>query len=712
VMGTPRYIAPERLARRPADARADQFAFAVMLGDALEPARAGVAVRGKAPRWLERCLVRARSTDPADRFPSMEALIAEIRRRRRLGARLWLGLGAVALVAAALLVGRQAAERATTCDGGGARLAGVWDDAVAAQVKDVMNGTKRAYAANVYATVSGRLGRYRSDWIAMHKQACEASASGVQSGVLLDRRMACLERRRTNLRQVSIVLRRAADIGKATEVVDGLPPVAACGDAETLLAVVPLPDDPKRRAAVAELERAAASAEVEQAAGHIDVALRLARETLPKATEVGHAPLQARVGMALGRTLFDSGRPADAEATLWSALAAAVAGRDEGMTVMIETELVAVIGLGLHRLAEAQVIGRLAIAALTRVGPAVEPLLRARLLVRLGAVAMEHSDFAQAEQLMTEGRGLMRVHLAATDRRLANAEDLLAINMVRWGKREEALNHALASLDIVERAVGPNHPQVADVLNNLGAIYESLNRQDDRRAAYLRALAIVEKLPEYHSTPTLLNNLGNLEASAGHLELAIQYHEKALLLRKDTLGPTHVDVASSLLSLGLDYADAGDFAKALPLQQQALAIREAALGPKDPRVAKVLTAIGETLCNLGRANEALPVHRRAVAILEEKFGHDHRDVRSARAIAALALVALGHGHEAIEPLQKGLADLDPDDQGRVDLLFGLAHALPKKDRARASAREARTLLGKLRPTVGAEIDRWLAAHRK
>jgi eukaryotic-like serine/threonine-protein kinase len=68
VIGTPRYIAPERLARQPADARADQYAFAIMLGDAVAPI-AGERKRRGPPRWLERCLARARAIDPADRFP-------------------------------------------------------------------------------------------------------------------------------------------------------------------------------------------------------------------------------------------------------------------------------------------------------------------------------------------------------------------------------------------------------------------------------------------------------------------------------------------------------------------------------------------------------------------------------------------------------------------------------------------------------------------
>jgi serine/threonine protein kinase len=97
VMGTPAYMAPEQFRSETADARSDQFAFAVTLWECLfgeRPFRgtsfAGLMVtvtRGelvdppdpsRAPRWLHKVLRRALAVEPMARFPSMDALRAEL----------------------------------------------------------------------------------------------------------------------------------------------------------------------------------------------------------------------------------------------------------------------------------------------------------------------------------------------------------------------------------------------------------------------------------------------------------------------------------------------------------------------------------------------------------------------------------------------------------------------------------------------------------
>ena len=100
VAGTPAYMPPEQLLGGKIDARSDQFSFCVALhvglyglapfgGDDLatltenvtkgvmRPRPAGTAV----PSALHEVLVKGMSTSPSDRFPTMEALLDELRRQ-------------------------------------------------------------------------------------------------------------------------------------------------------------------------------------------------------------------------------------------------------------------------------------------------------------------------------------------------------------------------------------------------------------------------------------------------------------------------------------------------------------------------------------------------------------------------------------------------------------------------------------------------------
>ncbi|WP_218143778.1 tetratricopeptide repeat protein, partial [Desulfomicrobium apsheronum] len=104
------------------------------------------------------------------------------------------------------------------------------------------------------------------------------------------------------------------------------------------------------------------------------------------------------------------------------------------------------------------------------------------------------------------------------------------------------------SLEIRERALGPDHPDVARSLYHLGLLYKTQRDYSQAEPFYKRSLAIREK----------------------------------------ALGPDHPDVVTSLNSLAVLYDNQGDYAQAEPLYKRSLAIREKALGPDHPDVATSL----------------------------------------------------------------------------------------------------------------------------
>lgn len=122
ILGTPAYMSPEQRAGGLVDARADQYAFAVTLLDALvgqsptsrlvEPASSSVAIAraltaaGILPT-IRRALVRALAVQPANRFSSMDELVAQLAPRRHV--RRWLAVGTMfpAACLAAWLISRE-----------------------------------------------------------------------------------------------------------------------------------------------------------------------------------------------------------------------------------------------------------------------------------------------------------------------------------------------------------------------------------------------------------------------------------------------------------------------------------------------------------------------------------------------------------------------------------------------------------------------------
>ena len=121
VVGTPRYMAPEQHLGQPIDARADQFAFAVSLYEALfgQPPFVGTTyaelvqhvVAGvpleipratPVPAAIQRAILRGLARQPADRFASMDELLAALATPAAATRRRWpwlIAVGCVAVVA-------------------------------------------------------------------------------------------------------------------------------------------------------------------------------------------------------------------------------------------------------------------------------------------------------------------------------------------------------------------------------------------------------------------------------------------------------------------------------------------------------------------------------------------------------------------------------------------------------------------------------------
>jgi tetratricopeptide (TPR) repeat protein len=104
---------------------------------------------------------------------------------------------------------------------------------------------------------------------------------------------------------------------------------------------------------------------------------------------------------------------------------------------------------------------------------------------------------------------------------------------------------------------------------------------------FRRALAVMEKAlgPDHPDTATALNNLAELLEDKGDHAGAERLLRRALAIREKALGPDHTDTAMSLGNLAALLKSKGDYAGAEPLFRRALAIREKELGPDHPDTA-------------------------------------------------------------------------------------------------------------------------------
>ena len=219
------------------------------------------------------------------------------------------------------------------------------------------------------------------------------------------------------------------------------------------------------------------------------------------------------------------------------------------------------------------------------------------------------------------------------------------------GKYAEALLLAEHSLQLREKVLGPNHPDVATSLNNLAVLYADKGEYERAEPIYQRALQIREAtLGKNHPyVATSLNNLAIYYLEKGEYERAEPLCQRALQILETALGKNRPEVADSLNILGGIYRDQGAYERAEPLFQRALQILETALGKNHPEVATSLNNLAALYVDQGAYERAEPLHQRALQIRETGLGKNHP--RVARSLTNLAALYVEQGaYERAEPM--------------------------------------------------------------
>jgi eukaryotic-like serine/threonine-protein kinase len=680
LIGTPAYMAPELWEGRAADARSDQFAFCVTLWEALYRERPQVGETGArsdsnaapitlddrgpsqrgttVPGWLRRVVERGLSESPEQRWPSMDALLGALERGQT-QARLRRGLGVAALLGlgVATFVGVQELERRraiATCERAGESIAEVWNEDAREKLREALIGTGVNHAEVTAQKVMPWLDDHAQAWKTARTDAClDTNVHGTWDEELHERAKWCLDERRMELDALVEELSRGMPEGveKAVQAAAGLERIEPCRERDLLLRTpTPPPEEREEvRTVRAELSRAAAL----QRTGAYEAGLQVARDALERAEALGWPPLTAAARLWVGRLLEKTGAFAEAEEALENAyFDAAQAGAVEVATDAAEM-LAYVVGDLLARHAEGLRWVRLAEVGLASL-PDVAGMREASRLAQLAGIRWEMGMYAEAKELGEQALAIREKALGPDHPDVARSLNNLAGSHWSMGAFEEARALYERALAIHERALGPDHPLVAGTLNNLAGVHSATGSYQGAKELLERALAIRERAlgPEHLEVAASLSNLALLHQRVGSREEAKKLHERALGIMEKALGPNHPDVARGLVLLA-DFHQTYD--EAMALHERALVILEKALGPDHPNVARTLSSLAQLHGTKGKYTEAKRLHERALAIYEKALGPDHPDMASSLHSLADVHQATGTYEEAKGLYERALA---------------------------------------------------------
>jgi tetratricopeptide (TPR) repeat protein len=194
----------------------------------------------------------------------------------------------------------------------------------------------------------------------------------------------------------------------------------------------------------------------------------------------------------------------------------------------------------------------------------------------------------------------------------------------REGRYAEAESFFKRSVDAYEKAVGPDHPDLAIALANLGRLYRDREQFDIAKAEPLliRALSIREKTlgHDHPDTVKTLSDLSLLYFYQKNFAAAEEFAARALPIQEKAFGKDGLDVSTTLNRLGISERDLGKFPEAEATLKRALAIREKVLAPNHSWIAVSLENLASVYAAQGRYDKVTPLLTRARAIRAHPSG--------------------------------------------------------------------------------------------
>ncbi|MBA3502654.1 MAG: tetratricopeptide repeat protein, partial [Deltaproteobacteria bacterium] len=730
---TPAYMAPELLAGGAATTRSDQFSYCVTvyealfgkrpfvgetLGDLRRSMKAPLSMPDKprVPATVRKALARGLAIEPERRFPSMLALVhaldlAPRRRRLYIAAATTAGLAAIITSVA---VARSTVGAAEPCLDGERKLAGVWDAARKAELERAFLATGAPFAADAWRGFASSLDRYAASWTAMHRSTCEATrVHGDQTEHVLDLRMWCLDDRLREARALTDGLRTATSksVSRAITAADRLPTVDICADAQALAQKLP----PRDAAARTDIDRVRADlAQVKTLwnLGQMEKSHALVLEVSKAVGTLDYPPLEADVMLEQARIgLIVEGDPKAAEQLIERALWAADRGRDDHLRARAWNLLYFIVGAEQQRFDDAAKIYEHASAALKRLAGAER--LEAQLLGNHGQMLTLAGKFDEAAATLERSLALLEKTVGPDHIETGNALAALADVYARLGQTDKSLAHAQRAHDVHVRTLGKRHPETAKSLFSIAMALEDQAKYDEAAVKLIDVISTLETAlgKDHIDLGNAVDELGIVRRKQHRLDDALALHQRALALREAKLGD-HNETAVSLDNVGTVLGLLERHAEALPYHERAFAITEKVMGADHIETATSRGYLANAYLGLGRSGEALPMFRAALVVSEKALGPEASDL-------AFFLAGIGHAYldlkkpvDAIAPLERALRlrGTEGDPMSTAEIQFGLARALwaSKRDRARARSL-AEAALPHYKAAGNPEVERWLAS---
>lgn len=573
--GTPRYMAPEQLRGEAATALSDQYAYclsvAANLGTELD-ARSEKPELLKALPLLDQqiaALARGLDSDPAQRFPSMGALVEALTptstERNRYA---YIAVAAGVIGSAAIGLHYYSQPPACPIE---ASPSAVWGEQRGA-LRQAFLATDLSYAEDAWARITPPVDRFLSSWTSQRQSACQATkVQHVQSDELLDRRMICLDGKLRQLDALGSIFAGADAqiVTNATQAIQQLPDLTDCADAEALRLRAPMPNGPAQAENYRQLDEQLSAAWADRQAGRYAAAIERLDEIKPAVDAFAHLPTQARYEVQRGDTLIE------------------LAEHEPAIAAFDRAQFLALIG------------GDLGVAADGTLGTAYTHVVKGT------DQSTIENWYAKTDQLLDQ--------LGDRSRRAAWAAEYGQYLVINADEIERGLAQLEFALAESTELYGADSPRTANVRRSYSW---ALHRNGDLPAAIEQAALALRDVEagygRFHNA-FLANssNYATLLTTNNQVDEALAVLERAYAAGVESVGAGHPDVLMLGFTWGFSLYQSERYAEALPVFQRTHSNVLRTLGAQHRLSAGSAAGVGGSMIELGQMEAAVSTLQQA-----------------------------------------------------------------------------------------------------
>lgn len=308
----------------------------------------------------------------------------------------------------------------------------------------------------------------------------------------------------------------------------------------------------------------------------------------------------------------------------------------------------------------------------------------ARDLYRLGTLKFSAGDSKLALDLLREATDLLAASGADNTTQHASIQHDVGVMLIQRGELQAAQEVLQAVRETRNKLLGDAHPDLAVTLKELAGVARQQGANEEAETLYLEALAINEAMlgADHPETSNNLNSLAVFYRGLGNDELALSYAQRALAGATSAYGAQHPTVGLMMVNVGSMQRMLGDLDVGFEMVSTGLSTLVGALGENHHLTGVAYNALAGIQQEQNDDALAEANYRKALAIFEATAGANHPHTVAILSGLASVLINGGRPEEAethyARAVETGTAVLPPDHPNLAIVQLGLAHVAAER----------------------------------